>query len=214
MESSPQPRHFPEKLDQIPWFFSIEGSTAAWMLLWYGWLESYPQSNDVFGAMSPCLHVSNCCHGRYLFAPKPNIIMVYTFTTCEVAPKFNCCKMEYLFILRFKGPLRFSMFRTCLSRKPAWPCVFLSGLRDFSCRAPFWRPCTFACVPVNFFNRFLSLRCSTVTLRGGSACMFLRLIGLNEVTPCKSEKSWNCLRFLLRFAFGLGKVNKTENPSI
>ena len=132
----------------------------------------------------------------------------------EVAPKFNCCKMEYLCILRFKGPLRFSMFRTCLSRKLAWPCVFLSGLRDFSCRAPFWRPCTFACVPVIFFNRFLSLRCSTVTLRGGSACMFLRLIGLNEATPCKSEKSWNCLRFLLGFAFGLGKVNKTENPSV
>ena len=39
-------------------------------------------------------------------------------------------------------------------------------------------------------------------------------IGLNEATPCKSEESWNCLRFLLRFAFGLGKVNKTENPPI
>ena len=71
---------------------------------------------------------------------------------CELSPKFNCCKMEYLFILRFKGPLRFSMFRTCLSRKLVWPCVFLNGLRDFGCRAPFWRPCTFACVPGRFFQ--------------------------------------------------------------
>ena len=125
----------------------------------------------------------------FVFKVLRNGLLRYILYTCEVAPKFNCCKMEYLSIVRFKGPLRFSMFRTCLSRKLAWPCVFLSGLRDFSCRAPFWRPCTFACVPVNFFNRFLSLRCSTVTLRGGSACMFLRLIGLNEATPCKSEKS-------------------------
>ena len=75
-----------------------------------------------------------------------------SFSGSELSPKFNCCKMEYLFILRFKGPLRFSMFRTCLSRKLVWPCVFLNGLRDFSCRAPFWRPCTFACVPVRFFQ--------------------------------------------------------------
>ena len=33
-------------------------------------------------------------------------------------------------------------------------------------------------------------------------------------TPSKVNKSWNCLRFLLRFAFGLGKFNKTNNPSI
>ena len=32
--------------------------------------------------------------------------------------------------------------------------------------------------------------------------------------PAKVEKSWNCLRFLFRFAFGLGKLNKTKNPSI
>ena len=63
--------------------------------------------------------------------------------THEVSPKFNRCKMEYLLILRFKGPLRFSMFRTRLSRKLAWPCVFLNGLGDFSCRVPSWRPCTF-----------------------------------------------------------------------
>ena len=44
------------------------------------------------------------------------------------------------------------MFRTRLSRKLAWPCVFLNGLRDFSCRAPFWRPCTFAGVPARFFQ--------------------------------------------------------------
>ena len=110
--------------------------------------------------------------------------------------------MEYLFILRFKGPLRFSMFRTCLSRKLAWPCVFLSGLRDFSCRAPFWRPCTFACVPVNFFNRFLSLRCSTVTLRGGSACMFLHLLVLMRQPPAKVKNR----EIAFVFCFGLPSV--------
>ena len=91
----------------------------------------------------------------------------------EVSPKFNCCKMEYLLILRFKGPLRFSMFRTRLSRKLAWPCVFLNGLRDFS-----WREkealyfCLRSCK--GFFNRFLSLRCSTVTLLevGALACFY------------------------------------------
>ena len=96
----------------------------------------------------------------------------------EVSPKFNCCKMEYLLILRFKGPLRFSMFRTRLSRKLAWPCVFLNGLRDFSCRAPFWRPCTFACVPARFFQSvFVAPLQHGHSSRGGSACMFLRMDG-------------------------------------
>ena len=97
---------------------------------------------------------------------------------CEVSPKFNCCKMEYPLILRFKGPLRFSMFRTRLSRKLAWPCVFLNGLRDFSCRAPFWRPCTFACVPARFFQSvFVAPLQHGHSSRGGSACMFLRMDG-------------------------------------
>ena len=96
----------------------------------------------------------------------------------EVSPKLNCCKMEYLLILRFKGPLRFSMFRTRLSRKLAWPCVFLNGLRDFSCRAPFWRPCTFACVPARFFQSvFVAPLQHGHSSRGGSACMFLRMHG-------------------------------------
>ena len=96
----------------------------------------------------------------------------------EVSPKFNCCKMEYLLILRFKGPLRFSMFRTRLSRKRAWPCVFLNGLRDFNCRAPFWRPCTFACVPAKFFQSvFVAPLQHGHSSRGGSACMFLRMDG-------------------------------------
>ena len=96
----------------------------------------------------------------------------------EVSPKFNCCKMEYLLILRFKGPLRFSMFRTRLSRKLAWPCVFLNGLRDFSCRAPFWRPCTFACVPARLFQSvFVAPLQHGHSSRGGSACMFLRMDG-------------------------------------
>ena len=91
----------------------------------------------------------------------------------EVSPKFNCCKMEYLLILRFKGPLRFSMFRTRLSRKLAWPCVFLNGLRDFSCRE---KEALYFCLRSckGFFNRFLSLRCSTVTLLevGALACFY------------------------------------------
>ena len=65
---------------------------------------------------------------------------------------FNCCKMEYRFILRFKGPLRFSMFGTRLSFKQFWLCLFLNGLRDFGCRAPFWKPCTFACVPARLYS--------------------------------------------------------------
>ena len=105
-------------------------------------------------------------------------IRSYLIVTYEVSPKFNCCKMEYLLILRFKGPLRFSMFRTRLSRKLAWPCVFLNGLRDFSCRAPFWRPCTFACVPARFFQSvFVAPLQHGHSSRGGSACMFLRMDG-------------------------------------
>ena len=103
---------------------------------------------------------------------------IFDKITYEVSPKFNCCKMEYLLILRFKGPLRFSMFRTRLSRKLAWPCVFLNGLRDFSCRAPFWRPCAFACVPARFFQSvFVAPLQHGHSSRGGSACMFLRMDG-------------------------------------
>ena len=76
----------------------------------------------------------------------------------QVSPKFNCCKMEYLLILRFKGFLPFSMFRTRLSRKLAWPCVFLNSLRDLSCRAPFWGLVLSLVFLQGFFNRFLSLR--------------------------------------------------------
>ena len=78
------------------------------------------------------------------FGEVPKGLYIYIY---ELSPKFNCCKMEYLFILRFKGPLRFSMFGTRVSFKQFWLCLFLNGLRDFGCRAPFWKPCTFACVP-------------------------------------------------------------------
>ena len=71
---------------------------------------------------------------------------------CELSPKFKCCKMEKFFILRFKGPLRFSMFGTRLSFKQFWLCLFLNGLRDVGCRAPFWKPCTFACVPARLYS--------------------------------------------------------------
>ena len=57
---------------------------------------------------------------------------------------------------------------------------FLNGLRDFSCRAPFWRPCTFACVPARFFQSvFLAPLQHGHSSRGGSgsACMFLRMDG-------------------------------------
>ena len=66
----------------------------------------------------------------------------------ELSPKSNCCKTEYLFILRFKGPLRFSMFGTRLSFKQFWLCLFLNGLRDFGCRALFWKPC----VPARLYS--------------------------------------------------------------
>ncbi len=141
------------------------------------------------------------------------------------------------------------MFRTCLSSKQAWPCDFLKSSRHFGCRARFWRPCTFACVPA----RLYSISCSTATLAcfySGWAvfltlpltrdCIFFsqfessfkssgfllfiqeevlqavleEWIGLHEATPAKVKKSGNCLRFLLRFAFGLGKLNETKNPSI
>ena len=82
----------------------------------------------------------------YLHLPqfKPNV--------GELSPKFNCCKMEYLFILRFKGPLRFSMFGTRLSFKQFWLCFFLTSSHHFGCRAPFWRPCTFACVSARLYS--------------------------------------------------------------
>jgi len=81
---------------------------------------------------------------------------------CEVSPKFNCCKMEYPFILRFKSPLRFSMFGKRLSFKQFWLCLFLNGLRDFGCRAPFLALyfCLRSCKAL--FNLFLSLPCSTL----------------------------------------------------
>ena len=92
----------------------------------------------------------------------------------ELSPKFNCCKMEYLFILRFKGPLRFSMFGTCLSFKQFW-LSFSQGLTSLWLLGSFLEAlyfCLRSCKAL--FNRFLSIRCSTVTLRGG-ACMFLQV---------------------------------------
>lgn len=58
--------------------FSLEGSTAAWMLLWYGWLESYPQSNDV----------SNCCHGRYPL--HQTCIYYHVFKPCIEKAQDSC----------------------------------------------------------------------------------------------------------------------------
>ena len=64
----------------------------------------------------------------------------------------SAAKWNIFFILRFKGPLRFSMFGTRLSFKQFWLCLFLNGLRDVGCRAPFWKPCTFACVPARLYS--------------------------------------------------------------
>ena len=93
--------------------------------------------------------------------------------TYELSPKINCCKMEYLFILRFKGPLRFSMFGTRLSFKQFWLCFFLKGSHHFGCCAPFWRPCTFACVPVRLYSIGF---CRSVAARSlfevGLACFY------------------------------------------
>ena len=148
--------------------------------------------------------------------------------------------MEYLFILRFKGPLRFSMFGTRLSFKQFWLCLFLNGLRDVGCRAPFWKPCTFACVPAKLYSicfrpsvalryssRWKGLHVSSVSvfaayawlhfLPGQSTCCKFQKyfkqsckngLVLMRQHPSKVNRSWNCLRFLLRFAFGLGKLNK------
>ena len=150
--------------------------------------------------------------------------------------------MEYLFILRFKGPLRFSMFGTRLSFKQFWLCLFLNGLRDFGCRAPFWKPCAFACLPARlysicfrpsvaarYFSRWKGLHVSTsgwtvfafffpgkahaANSRSASSSLVNGLVLMRQ-PPAKVKRSWNCLRFLLRFAFGLGKLNKTNNPSI
>ena len=44
------------------------------------------------------------------------------------------------------------MFRRRLSKKRAWPCVFLNDSHNFSYRAPFWRSCTFAYVLARFFQ--------------------------------------------------------------
>ena len=158
--------------------------------------------------------------------------------------------MEYLFILRFKGPLRFSMFGKRLSFKQFWLCLFLNGLHDFGCRAPFEALyfCLRSCKAL--FNLFPSFRCSTLLFQmEGLACFYKWMDGVSDFAtyawlhflpgkstcckfqkcfkqPCKNElvfmrqppsiviKSWNCLRFVLRFAFGLGKLNKTNNPSI
>ena len=94
---------------------------------------------------------------------------LYPFTL-ELSPKFNCCKMEYLFILRFKGPLRFSMFGTRQSFKQFWLCLFLNGFLFGS----------LVLLPV-FLQGFIQSvsvpPLQHVTLRGGRACMFLRVDG-------------------------------------
>ena len=66
--------------------------------------------------------------------------------------KIQVLQNGIFFFLRFKGPLRFSMFGTRLSFKQFWLCQFLNGLRDVGCRAPFWKPCTFACVPARLYS--------------------------------------------------------------
>ena len=114
-----------------------------------------------------------------------------TLTLYELSPKFNCCKMEYLFILRLKGPLRFSMFRTCLSRKLAWPCVFSTAYVTLVVALLFGSLVLLLAFLSGFFSRFLSLRRSTVTLRGGSACMFLRMDG---------QRFWFCHLRVIAFS--------------
>ena len=146
--------------------------------------------------------------------------------------------MEYLFTLRFKGPLRFSMFGTRLAFKQFW-LTWRRLSRSFLEALYF---CLRSCKAL--FNLFPSLRCITLLFEvEGLACFYEWMDGVSDFaahtwlhflpgqstcckfqkcfkqscknglvlmrqTPSKVNKSWNCLRFLLRFAFGLGKLNK------
>ena len=115
--------------------------------------------------------------------------------------------MEYLFILRLKGPLRFSMLGTRLSFKQFWLCLFLNGLRDVGCRAPFWKPCTFACVRARLYS--ICFRPSV------ALCYCSRWKGLHV-----STSGWTVfliLRLTRDCIFFPGKAHsstKTNNPSI
>ena len=113
----------------------------------------------------------------------------------ELSPKFNCCKMEYLFILRFKGPLLVSMFGKRLSFKQFWLCLFLNGLRDFGCRAPFLSLVLLPAFLQGFIQSVSVPPLQHVTLRGGRACMFLQVDGrclwfflAGQSTCCKFQK--------------------------
>ena len=109
----------------------------------------------------------------------------------ELSPKFNCCKMEYLFMLRFKGPLQFSMLaRVCLSNSFGF--VFFSKAHITLVVTLFLEALYFWLRSRKvLFNRFVSLRCSTVTLRGGRACMFLRVDG---------QRFWFCHLRVIAFS--------------
>ena len=139
------------------------------------------------GSLDPQLNISQLELCQFFF-PAVTVLAGFQLLFCkayELSPKFNCCKMEYLFILRFKGPLRFSMFGTRLSFKQFWLCLFLNGLRDFGCRAPFWKPCTFACGPARLYSICLrpsvAARISSrwkglhVSTSGWTVCLILRL---------------------------------------
>ena len=98
---------------------------ADWLAAWWlvrGWL----------GLLAGWLFLNVCSSQSCKF--KPGLDM--SCRQNSSAAKWN------IFILRFKGPLRFSMFGTRLSFKQFWLCLFLNGLRDVGCRTPFWKPCT------------------------------------------------------------------------
>ena len=172
----------------------------------------------------------------------------------ELSPNFNGCKMEYDFILWVKGPLRFSMFRTCLSSKLAWLVTcFSQRLTWLWLSRSFLEALCFCLRSCKALFNSIGF-CPSVVARshfevGGLACFYEWMDGVSDFRtyawlhflpgqstrckfqkgckqsckngsvlmrqpPAKVEKSWNCLRSLFRFAFGLGKLNKTKNPSI
>ena len=84
--------------------------------------------------------------------------------------------------LPWKSTISEKTLKTCphphASRTMAWPYVFLNGSRDFSCRAPFRKPCTFACVPARFCQSvFVAPLQHGHCSREGGACMFLWMRG-------------------------------------
>ena len=78
-------------------------------------------------------------------------IYIYIYMSCR--QNSMAARWNMILSCGLKAPFGFPCFaHVCLASWLGLWRVFLNGLRDFGCRAPFWRPCAFACVPVRLYS--------------------------------------------------------------